>query len=106
MRHVRTAAGRQLVLGLLPVLAMGLMSGLIFGLAGGLAVGLAFGIWRGTEATAERFRFRVAMLVAARSRRLPFRIASFLDWAYDAGLLRLSGITIQFGCGSFGRTPQ
>jgi hypothetical protein len=32
----------------------------------------------------------------SRTGQLPIRLGAFLDWAYGAGLLRLSGIAIQF----------
>jgi NACHT domain len=35
-------------------------------------------------------------LMLARQGQLPYRPARFLDWAYDAGLMRMSGISIQF----------
>ena len=41
-------------------------------------------------------RYFVATRILARHNQLPPRLASFLDWAYAAGLLRLSGISAQF----------
>jgi len=44
----------------------------------------------------EWLRFSVSMSMASRAGRLPRHLPSFLDWAYAAGLLRLSGVAIQF----------
>jgi hypothetical protein len=41
-------------------------------------------------------RYLVSTWMLARTRKLPLRLARFLDWAYSAGLLRLSGIAVQF----------
>ncbi len=41
-------------------------------------------------------RYLVATMILARRRDLPKRPAVFLDWAYGAGLMRLSGIAVQF----------
>lgn len=41
-------------------------------------------------------RYLVATGMLAGRNQLPFREARFLDWAHDVGLMRLSGISIQF----------
>jgi hypothetical protein len=41
-------------------------------------------------------RYGAACAVLAGRQRTPLRLARFLDWAYDAGLLRLSGAAVQF----------
>jgi hypothetical protein len=41
-------------------------------------------------------RYAVACMLLARRGELPWRPAMFLDWAYSAGLVRLSGIAVQF----------
>jgi hypothetical protein len=85
-----------------------------FGVAGGLALGLAFRVAGGFAfrvalgavvgfaigavwtAGSPWLRYLVACRILARHRRLPRRPARFLDWGYAAGLLRLSGISVQF----------
>jgi hypothetical protein len=66
-------------------LAGGVAGGLAFGLAVGLAFGL--GIW---------IRYLVGCCLAWRKGMLPRRAGHFLDWAYSANLLRMSGATAQF----------
>src|SRR5262249_32656734 len=41
-------------------------------------------------------RYLGAASILARAGKLPFRAARFLDWAYSVGLLRISGIAVQF----------
>jgi hypothetical protein len=85
-------------------LALGLGLGLAFGLAGhvvgrglglvlvlGLAVGLAFGLYW----LAGAGRRYLVFLLCIRG-RLPWRLGAFLHWAYEAGLLRISGVAYQF----------
>ncbi|WP_327722795.1 NACHT domain-containing protein (plasmid) [Streptomyces sp. NBC_00490] len=84
-------------------LTFGLAAGLLLGLAAGLAVGLAFGLATGPVfglatglvigAQASR---RYAVFLLCSRRRLPFRLALFLDWAVTAGLLRYSGPAYQY----------
>ncbi|MEU0093871.1 hypothetical protein [Kribbella sp. NPDC006257] len=40
--------------------------------------------------------YALAVLYLARRKQFPLRPARFLDWAYDAGLVRLSGTATQF----------
>ncbi len=68
--------------------------GLTAGLTGGLALGLAVGA--AANAGSPWLRYLVATHILARRCELPQRPAPFLDWAYDAGLLRLAGISPQF----------
>ena len=68
----------------------GLPIALVFGFAGGLALGAAW------MADSPWPRYFIATRILAYHRQLPPRPARFLDWAYAAGLLRLSGISIQF----------
>lgn len=79
-------------------LAGGLAGGFAGGLAGGLAVGLAGGLAVGIilMANSPWPRYAVGCLLSARRGGLPPYPAAFLDWAYDAGLVRLSGIAVQF----------
>lgn len=89
--------------GLMYGVVVGLVTMLAFGVAGGLATMLAFGL----EAVlvvglpiafgvTSWPRFMIANMLGARRRALPPQLAAFPDWAYDAGLLRLSGIECQF----------
>ncbi|WP_247707035.1 hypothetical protein [Streptomyces liliiviolaceus] len=71
-----------LTVGLSVGLAYKPMVGLAAGLTGGLAIGLTAG------GAASR---RYAVFLLCSRRRLPFRLALFLDWAADAGLMRYSG---------------
>ncbi len=41
-------------------------------------------------------RYRLATLILFLQRRLPWRIVTFLQWNYDAGLMRISGLSYQF----------
>jgi hypothetical protein len=41
-------------------------------------------------------RYRLATLILFLQRRLPWRLITFLQWNYDAGLMRISGLSYQF----------
>lgn len=57
--------------------------------------GIAVGSW--VFLLASRWpRYWIAVAIAARRGLLPPRPAAFLDWAYTAGLFRISGIAVQF----------
>ncbi|MGW1675488.1 NACHT domain-containing protein [Streptomyces sp. NPDC002324] len=73
--------------GLANGLAVGLASGLVFGIAVGFAVGL---YW-----LAGAGRRYLVFLLCIRG-GLPWRLGTFLNWAYEAGLLRISGVAYQF----------
>jgi hypothetical protein len=73
--------------------AIGSGGGPIVGLGGGLAFGIAFGLWDGGS---QWLRSGVAELVWSSRGDLPLRTGRFLNRAYDAGLLRLSGAKTQF----------
>ncbi|MBA2949589.1 NACHT domain-containing protein [Streptomyces himalayensis] len=61
----------------------------------GLWLGLAIGIGRTCDSAWTLYAIAVPILIA--HRRFPRRrLGPFLDWAYDAGLFRLSGIAVQF----------
>jgi hypothetical protein len=76
--------------------------GLTYGLAVGIAVGPAVGVTGGVvyglilRADSPWPRYLFVTLILARRGDLPRRPAIFLDWAYEAGLVRLSGIAVQF----------
>lgn len=98
------------------VAGAGALLGFVFALgpAGGLATGLAVGLNSNTHIVALPFavvalmvglifaakspwpRYLSAIFFLARRGNLPKRPAVFLDWAYQAGLMRLSGIAVQF----------
>lgn len=71
-----------------------LMTGLEYahtnGIVYGLPVGLVF------VANSPWPRYLIATMILAHRGELPRRPAVFLDWAYEAGLMRLSGISVQF----------
>ncbi len=79
--------------GLLAMRAFGLVSGVAFGLVCWLAFGLAFGLAGGAGTWT---RFHIAVVIAAIRKLGPLRFGAWLDWAHEAGLLRLSGIAYQF----------
>jgi len=99
----------ELVAGLGTLLAFGI----VFGRTGGLAVALAVGLNSGAAvgppfavvalvvglifvADSPWLRYLFAALLLARQGDLPRRPAVFMDWAHEAGLMRLSGIAVQF----------
>lgn len=67
---------------------------LLYYLPKALLLGLACGI--AVTATSPWLLYLVSTRVLARRRSLPANPAAFLDWAYNAGLIRLSGIHVQF----------
>ncbi|MGW3850303.1 NACHT domain-containing protein [Streptomyces fagopyri] len=76
----------------------GLAGGVMFGmagLAGGIVFGLAFGLLVGLYWIAGAGRRYLVFLLCIRG-RLPWRLGTFLNWAYEAGLLRISGVAYQF----------
>lgn len=56
-------------------------------LGGGLGGGLGGIAW---------LRYAIAVSLAAHDKRIPLRFTRFLHWAYQAGLLRISGNAYQF----------
>ena len=71
------------------VLNQGVIASLACALIGGVTFGLAFG------ATAWS-RTMIGLIVAATRGLLPLRLWTFLDWACEARLLRVSGATYQY----------
>ncbi|MFD5516327.1 NACHT domain-containing protein [Streptomyces sp. NPDC127066] len=71
--------------------AVGSAVGPGFGLGLGLSFGLALGLYRFTGAG----RRYLVFLLCIRG-RLPWHLGTFLNWAYEAGLLRISGVAYQF----------
>ncbi|MGH3914965.1 MAG: NACHT domain-containing protein [Pseudonocardiaceae bacterium] len=87
-----------LMLALLLSLLVGFMLGLTSGLVNGLEWVLVFGVPVGFlfVANSPWPRYMVATMILARRGDLPRRPAVFLNWAYGAGLIRMSGIAVQF----------
>jgi hypothetical protein len=68
--------------------------GYVSGFIGGLLFGVGFGMsWLSRS---PWLRYVLGSHILARHHRLPPRLSQFLDWSYTAGLLRLSGIYVQF----------
>jgi hypothetical protein len=63
----------------------------------GVAVGLGVAIINAAfVAPLAATRYGIAVALAAAQRRTPLRLAHFLDWASDAGILRITGTAYQF----------
>jgi hypothetical protein len=79
-------------------LANGFANGLLDGLMGGVTYGAAYGCAIGITVIARSPwpRYFVATRLLTKKKRLPARTAVFVDWACEAGLLRQSGIAVQF----------
>jgi hypothetical protein len=89
--------GGGLAGGLAGALTTGLTFGLAFGLTVGLTGGLGGGLGGGLTIEASAWtRYYVSVVINAARQRGPLRFGAFLDWAQQAGLLRVSGITYQF----------
>lgn len=65
----------------------------VFGLAAGLALGLIAVLANGLT---PWIRYLIGCSLARRQSLLPRHVGRFLDWAYQANLLRMSGTAIQF----------
>jgi hypothetical protein len=101
LAHPREALHRNPVIGvafgltggvaafLVFVLNQGIVASVACALVGGVTFGLAFGAiaW---------CRTMIGLVVAAVRGLLPLRLWTFLDWACEARLLRISGATYQF----------
>ena len=88
----------NLVVGLVVGLVAGIAAGIVAGLVGGMVVGLALGplgsFWEGLPG----LRY-IALLLCTRRWNdawLPWWLGSFLHWCYQAGLIRVAGISYQF----------
>ncbi|MBC6460664.1 NACHT domain-containing protein [Actinomadura sp. HBU206391] len=101
LAHPREALHRNLMIGvafgltggvaafLVFVMNQGIIESLACALIGGVTFGLAFGAiaWS---------RTMIGLIVAAARGLFPLRLWTFLDWACEARLLRISGATYQF----------
>lgn len=67
---------------------------LMVGLSWALYIGLPFGFV--FVANSPWPRYLVATIIVSRRGDPPRRPAVFLNWSYEAGLMRLSGIAVQF----------
>ncbi|MFE2970553.1 hypothetical protein ACFXKC_44440 [Streptomyces sp. NPDC059340] len=76
-------------------LRWGFSSGLAFKLASQLALALVFGMVVGPYWLSGAGRRYLVFLLCIRG-RLPWHLGTFLNWAYEAGLLRISGVAYQF----------
>ncbi|MGK5533816.1 NACHT domain-containing protein [Streptomyces sp. URMC 129] len=93
--------------GLLGGLCFGGGAGILFadrgGWAYGMAEGVSWGIGMALTLGAAGRRYAVFTLCARRDGLLPLRLGAFLDWACEAGLMRLSGPAYQFRHGELQR---
>ncbi|MFD9793641.1 NACHT domain-containing protein [Streptomyces sp. NPDC059070] len=86
-----TALGSAFTTGL----TAGLTDSRAFLLVGWLASGLAMGLAAGLYLIAGAGRRYLVFLLCSQG-RLPLRLGSFFHWAYEGGLLRISGAAYQF----------
>ncbi|WP_141955440.1 NACHT domain-containing protein [Actinoallomurus bryophytorum] len=82
-----------LVVGLVVGLTVGFASGLVGGLVGGLTGGLTGWLALGSNVW---LRYHICVVVSASRGRTPLRFGAFLEWAYRADVLRVSGVAYQF----------
>ncbi|WP_204050326.1 NACHT domain-containing protein [Microbispora siamensis] len=95
---VRADLASGLVFGLVGGLLLGQAVGLAVAFTAGVAVGLVFGLVFALMFGLAGSRY-VALLACTRRWNaiwLPWRLGRFLNWAYEAGLLRIAGIAYQF----------
>jgi hypothetical protein len=98
-----------LVAGIVYVAVGGLPGGLTGGLLshlhlnkyltvpGSIALALIVGLTAGISLASRCWlRYAITVTLEASRRRIPLRFAGFMDWAYGAGLLRITGIAYQF----------
>lgn len=82
----------------------GVWKGGLAGLAAGLPIGLAAGLTAGllyARTAARHLTNSLLFFCNRRKLRFPLRAASILEWAHDAGLLRVIGIDYQFRDGAY-----
>jgi hypothetical protein len=85
----------SLAAGLAVAPAAGLAFSINFGKPLGWPAGVAYAAAVGLTVAQAPWRRYLALLLCSRG-KLPWRLGAFLDWAYGAGLLRVSGIAYQF----------
>jgi len=71
--------------------------GLVFYPLSALPFGLMLGLGLGLTVFANAWtRYQVTVVIIAVRQQGPLRFGAFLDWAHQAGLLRVSGLAYQF----------
>jgi hypothetical protein len=102
VRDLRHIVGNNLAFGLISGLIggpiFGSFSGLTAGFIGSLTLALTLGLTIGLGFGLPGFRY-IALLMCTRKRTtrwLPWRLGTFLNWCYVAGLIRIAGIAYQF----------
>jgi hypothetical protein len=90
------AIGFGLTVGLTVALTSGLMGGLPVGLGVGVVGGLTAALTIGLVCAPASARYFCASLLMASQGLFPRRAAVFLEWAHQAGLLRVTGAVYQF----------
>jgi len=87
----------RLLLGLANGGMCGSLAAAFSGVKAGVSVGLVCGLgMSGLLSGGAVRRYQVFASIAWCGGKLPLRLGAFLDWALDAGLLRLSGSVYQF----------
>jgi hypothetical protein len=100
---IRADGHYQLAVGLALGLSLGLVIGLTFAATAGLAFGLTltFAIWLAGDPMSSSggnawARYYISVMINAAHHRGPLRFGTFLNWAEQVGLLRVSGVAYQF----------
>jgi hypothetical protein len=92
---LRSDLGMSLAAGLAVAPVAGLAFSINLGKPLGWSAGVAYAAAVGLTVAEAPWRRYLALLLCTRG-KLPWRLGAFLDWAYAAGLLRVSGIAYQF----------
>jgi hypothetical protein len=92
---LRSDFGMSLAAGLSAAPVIGLAFSMNLGASLGWVVGVAYAALVGLTVAEAPWRRYLALLICTRG-KLPWRLGAFLDWTYEAGLLRVSGIAYQF----------
>jgi hypothetical protein len=95
---IRAGIAAGIVFGLSVGLSVGVAAGVAAGVAFGIGSGITCGITVGLAFGLVGWQY-IALLLCTRrwnNHWLPWRLGSFLDWCYQAGLIRIAGIGYQF----------
>ncbi len=90
------------IIGLLVALVYGLIlafdgAGVVMAVIFALCTLIVFAVVLGMPVTSVAWsRYRLATMILFRQRRLPWRLATFLQWNYEVGIMRVSGLAYQF----------
>ena len=97
-RNVIRANGQYaLIIAPMAGFAVGLAIGLANGFTAGVAIGVSIALSYGLEIAANVWtRYHITTMIIAIRQQGPLRFGVFLDWAQQAGLLRVSGVAYQF----------